>query len=87
MKNTQNEETDDIDNNLKELNKQLKQKKEDLIEELGDVNGCEVCLEPDKKISEFIGDIFYKSMKNLFDAGTKLANNLTGENLPENRKK
>ena len=58
---------DDKDNTLEDLNEQLKQRKEDLIQELNDVNDCEVCLEPDKKMSELIGDIFYKSMKNLFD--------------------
>jgi flagellar motility protein MotE (MotC chaperone) len=87
MENTQNKETDDINNTLKDLNKELKQKKEDLIQELSDVNYCEVCMEPDKNLSEFIGDIFYKSMKNLFDASSKLAKSLTGEFLPENRKK
>lgn len=80
-------EKDDLDTNLEELNKQLTQRKEDLIQELNDVNDCEVCFEPDKKMSELIGDIFYKSMKNLFDAGTKLAKSLTGEISPENRSK
>jgi hypothetical protein len=87
MEINQVEEKDDFDTNLKELNKQLTQRKDDLIQELNDVNDCEVCLEPDKKMSEFIGDIFYKSMKNLFDVGTKLAKSLTGELLPENRDK
>lgn len=77
----------DLDTNLEELNKQLAQRKEDLILELSDVNDCEVDLEPDRKMSEFIGDIFYKSMKNLFDVGTKLAKSLTGEFSPENQNK
>lgn len=81
----QEKEKDDLDTNLDELNKQLTQRKEDLIQELNDVNDCEVCFEPDKKMSDLIGDIFYKSMKNLFDAGTKLAKSLTGEFLPENQ--
>jgi len=87
MEKNQNSEMDDIEDNLKGLNKELKQKKVDLIKELNDVNDCEVCLEPDKKLSEFIGDIFYKSMKNLFDTGAKLAKSLTGEFSPENRDK
>ena len=69
MENNQNSEMDDIENNLKGLNKELEQKKEDLIKELDEINDNEVFLEPNKKISEFIGDIFYKSMKNLFDTG------------------
>ncbi|NVM19503.1 MAG: hypothetical protein HWN80_17510 [Candidatus Lokiarchaeota archaeon] len=87
MENNQNPELDKIDNTLKELNKQLKQRKEDLINELKEVNDCEVYLEPDKKMSEFIGDIFYKSMKNLFDVGSKLAKSLTSEFLPETNDK
>jgi len=87
MENKQNQEIDDLDSNLRELNKQLKQRKEDLIQELNEVNDCEVCMEPDKKMSEFIGDIFYKSMKNLFDIGSKLAKSLTNELSPENRGK
>lgn len=87
MENKQNPELNEIDNRLKELNKQLEQRKEDLIKELNVVNDCEASLEPDKKLSEFIGDIFYKSMKNLFDVSTKLAKNLTREFLPENGNK
>ncbi|NVM43283.1 MAG: hypothetical protein HWN79_00055 [Candidatus Lokiarchaeota archaeon] len=87
MENNQNPELNEIDSSLKDLNKQLKQRKEELINELNDVNDCEVCLESDKKMSEFIGDIFYKSMKNLFDVGTKLAKNLTHEFLPDNGNK
>ena len=87
MENNQNPELNENDNNLKDLNKQLKQRKEDLIKELNNVNDCEVGLEPNKKMSELIGDIFYKSMKNLFDVGNKLAKSLTGEFLPENRSK
>ena len=67
MENNQNPELNEIDGKLKDLNKQLEQRKEELINELNEVNDCEVCLEPNKKMSEFIGDIFYKSMKNLFD--------------------
>ncbi|MBY9015876.1 MAG: hypothetical protein KGD68_09325 [Candidatus Lokiarchaeota archaeon] len=87
MENNQNSEMDDIENNLKGLNKELEQKKEDLIKELDEINDNEVFLEPNKKISEFIGDIFYKSMKNLFDTGAKLAKSLAGEFFPENRDK
>ena len=87
MENKQNPELNEIDNRLKELNKQLMQRKEELIQELNEVNDCEVCMDPDKKMSEFIGDIFYKSMKNLFDVSTKLATKLAYEFLPENGKK
>ena len=87
MENKQNPELNEIDNRLKELNKQLEQRKEDLIKELNVVNDCEVCMEPDKKMSEFIGDIFYKSMKGLFEVSTKLAQKLTNEFLPDNGNK
>ena len=85
MENNQNPEIDEIDSRLKELNKVLKQRKEDLINELNDVNDCEVCLEPDKTMSEFIGNIFYNSMKSLFDVSAKLAKNLTSEFLPKKK--
>ena len=84
MENNQNSELNEMDSKLKELNKVLEQRKEELINELNDVNDCEVCMEPDKKMSEFIGDIFYKSMKNLFEVSSKLAKNLTSEFLPDN---
>jgi len=87
MENKQNPELNEIDNRLKELNAQLEQRKEDLIKELNVVNDCEVCMEPDKKMSEFIGDIFYKSMKNLFEVSTKLAQKLANEFLPDNGNK
>ncbi|MHA2287638.1 MAG: hypothetical protein ACXABG_02505 [Promethearchaeota archaeon] len=77
------EETEKLD----DLNKVLEQRKNELINELNTDNHSEVCFEPDKKMSEFIGDIFYKSMKNLFDVGAKLAKNLTGEFIPEQRDK
>jgi len=73
------------ENKLVNLNKILEQKKIDLIKELDGISNDEFSLEPDKKISEFIGDIFYNSMKNLFDTGAKLAKSLTGELFPENR--
>ena len=87
MENNQNPELNELDNRLKELNAQLEQRKEELIQELNVVNDCEVCMEPDKKMSEFIGDIFYKSMKNLFEVSTKLAQKLANEFLPDNGNK
>jgi len=77
MENNQNSEMDEGKNNLNGLNKELEQKKRDLIKEL----------DPSKKISEVIGDIFYNSMKSLFDTGAKLAKSLTSELIPENGKK
>ena len=77
MENNQNSEKDDIKNNLNGLNKELEQKKLELIKEL----------DPSKKISGVIGDLFYNSMKSLFDTGAKLAKSLTSELIPENRKK
>jgi hypothetical protein len=83
----ENKVKENIDHNLKKLNEQLSKRKEDLIQELNDVNDCEVCFEPDKKMSDLIGDIFYKSMKNLFDIGSKLAKSLKGEFSPEKSSK
>lgn len=77
MENNQNSEKDNIKNSLNGLNKELEQKKQDLIKEL----------DPSKKISEVIGDLFYNSMKSLFDTSAKLAKSLAGEFLPENRDK
>jgi len=79
MENNKNPEMDAIENNFEGLTKQLKEKKVDLIKELNDTADSVVSMEPDKKISEFIGDIFYKSMKNLFDTSAKLAKSLTNE--------
>jgi len=75
------------ENKIVSLNKVLEQKKIDLIKELDGISNNEFNLEPDKKISEFIGDIFYNSMKNLFDTGAKLAKSLTSEFFPENQDK
>jgi hypothetical protein len=86
MEHNQNPKIDEFDGRLKELNKELKQRKEDLINELNDVNDCEVCFEPDKSVSEFIGDIFYNSMKSLFDVSTKLAKSLAREFIPDQKK-
>ncbi len=87
MVNNQNSEKDDIKNNLNSLNKELEQKKLDLIKELNNTSLDETSKDPDKKMSEVIGDIFYNSMKSLFDTGTKLAKSLTSEFLPENGNK
>ncbi|HUW89986.1 MAG TPA: hypothetical protein VMV43_05645 [Candidatus Nanopelagicaceae bacterium] len=87
MEKNQNSEMDDIENTFEDLTKELKQKKVDLIKELNETGDCEVCIEPDKNMSEFIGDIFYKSMKNLFDTSAKLAKSLTGEFFTKNRDK
>jgi len=84
MENNQNPEMDDIENNFESLTKELKQKKVDLIKELNDTADCEASMVPNKKMSEFIGDIFYKSMKNLFDTSAKLAKSLTSDILTKN---
>ncbi len=87
MENDQNPEMDEIEKNFEGLTEELKQKKVDLIKELNETGDSEVKMDPDKKVSEFIGDIFYKSMKNLFDTSAKLAKSLTGEFLTKNRDK
>ncbi len=84
MENNQNSEMDDTKNKLNGLNKELEQKKLDLIKELNNTALNEMSVDPNKKMSDIIGNIFYKSMKNLFDTGAKLAKSLTGEFVPEN---
>ncbi len=84
MENNKNHEKDDIENNFESLTKELEEKKVDLIKELNDTSDYEASTEPDKKLSEFIGDIFYKSMKGLFDTSAKLAKSLTSEILTKN---
>ena len=84
MENNKNPEMDDIENNFESLTKELKEKKVDLIRELNELGDSEANMEPDKKLSEFIGDIFYKSMKGLFDTSAKLAKSLTSEMFTKN---
>jgi hypothetical protein len=84
MENNKNPEMDDIENNFESLTKELKEKKVDLIKELNELGDSEASREPDKKLSEFIGDIFYNSMKSLFDTSAKLAKSLTGEVFTNN---
>ena len=84
MEDNQNPEMNDIENKFEGLNKELKEKKVDLIKELNDTADIEVSTEPDKKMSEFIGDIFYKSMKGLFDTSAKLAKSLSSEIFTNN---
>ncbi|MBY8980405.1 MAG: hypothetical protein KGD72_08450 [Candidatus Lokiarchaeota archaeon] len=79
MENNKNPEMDDIENNFESLTKELKQKKVDLIKELNESADSEVTMEPDKKVSDIIGDIFYNSIKSLFDTSAKLVKSLTGE--------
>jgi len=84
MENNKTPKMEDIESNFEGLTKELKEKKADLIKELNDTADIEVSTEPDKKMSEFIGDIFYKSMKGLFDTSAKLAKSLTSEILTKN---
>jgi len=84
MENNKTPEMEDIESNFEGLTKELKEKKADLIKELNTTVDREVSTEPDKKMSEFIGDIFYKSMKGLFDTSAKLAKSLTSEVLTKN---
>ncbi len=84
MDNNQNPEMDDIENNFESLTKELKEKKVDLIKELNNTADYEASMKPDKKMSNIIGDIFYNSMKSLFDTSAKLAKSLTGEIFTNN---
>ena len=87
MENDQNPEMGEIEKNFEGLTEELKQKKVDLIKELNETGDSEVNMDKNKKLSEFIGDIFYKSMKNLFDTSAKLAKSLSGEFFTNNRDK
>ena len=66
MENNKTPEMEDIEGNFEGLTKELKEKKADLIKELNTTVDREVSTEPDKKMSEFIGDIFYKSLQVFF---------------------
>ena len=84
MEKNLNPEMDNIESNFEGLTEELKQKKVDLIKELNETGDSELNTEVNKKMSDFIGDIFYNSMKNLFDTSAKLAKKLSGEFFTSN---
>ena len=85
MENSQSSEMNDFQINLSSLSEELEQRKEDLIRELNIPGKIETSSEPNAELGDIIGDIFYKSMKNFFEVGFKLAESLNLEFNTENQ--
>jgi len=79
MEKSQNSELNDFQININSLSEELEQRKEDLIRELNIPGEIETSSEPNAELGDVIGDIFYKSMKNFFEVGFKLAESLNLE--------
>jgi len=85
MENSQSSEMNNFQTNLNSLSEELEQRKEDLIRELNIPGKIETSSEPISDLGDVIGDIFYKSMKNFFEVGFKLAESLNLEFSIENQ--
>ena len=85
MENSQSSEMNNFQTNLNSLSEELEQRKEDLIRELNIPGKIETSSEPISDLGDVIGDIFYKSMKNFFEVGFKLAESLNLEFNTENQ--
>ena len=85
MEKSQSSELNDFQTNLSSLSDELEQRKEDLIRELNIPGVIESSSEPNAELGDVIGDIFYKSMKNFFEVGFKLAESLNREFNTENQ--
>lgn len=85
MEKSQSSELNDFQINLNSLSEELEQRKEDLIKELNILGKIETSSEPNAELGDVIGDIFYKSMKNFFEVGFKLAESLNLEFNTENQ--
>jgi len=72
MENNQNPDLDNTQMHLNQINKELKQKKEELIEEFKSSDTEESVSES----GDVIGDLFYNSVKSFFEVGFKLAESL-----------
>jgi len=76
MENNQNPDLDDTQVHLNQINEELKQKKEELIEEFKSPDTEESVSESGKEFGDVIGDLFYNSVKSFFEVGFKLAQSL-----------
>ena len=85
MEKSQSSEMNNFRINLSSLSEELEQRKEDLIRELNIPGKIETSSEPNAELGDVIGDIFYKSMKNFFEVGFKLAESLNLEFNTENQ--
>lgn len=85
MENSQSSEMNDFHTNLNSLSEELEQRKEDLIREFNIPGKIETSSEPNAELGDIIGNIFYNSMKNLFEIGFKLAESLNLEFNTENQ--
>ena len=85
MEKSQSSELNDFHINLSNLSEELEHRKEDLIKELNAPGEIEASSEPNTDLGDVIGDIFYKSMKNFFEVGFKLAESLNLEFNTDNQ--
>ena len=85
MEKSQSVELNNFQINLSSLSEELEHRKEDLIRELNIPGVIETSSEPNVELGDVIGDIFYKSMKNFFEVGFKLAESLNHEFNTENQ--
>ena len=79
MEKSQSSELNNFQINIYSLSEELEHRKEDLIKELNGPKKIEPSSEPNADLGDVIGDIFYKSMKNFFEVGFKLAESLSLE--------
>ena len=87
MENSQSSEINDFQASISSLSEELEQRKEDLIKELNIPGVIETSSKSNTELGDVIGDIFYKSMKNFFEVGFKLAESLNHEFNTENQDK
>ncbi len=85
MEKSQSVELNNFQINLSSLSEELEHRKEDLIRELNIPGEIETSSESNAELGDVIGDIFYKSMKNFFEVGFKLAESLNHEFNTENQ--
>ncbi|MFX0026866.1 MAG: hypothetical protein ACFE8M_10695 [Candidatus Hermodarchaeota archaeon] len=83
MENNQDSNINEIQEYIDDLDAKLEKKKEDLVSTL---SSDEFLNKKSKQQFEIIGDLFYKSIKNFFDIGFKLAKNLNLEFLTDEKK-
>jgi len=85
MEKSQSVEMNNFQINLSSLSEELEHRKEDLIRELNISKEIETSSESKMELGDVVGDIFYKSMKNFFEVGFKLAESLNHEFNAENQ--
>ncbi|MHA1659625.1 MAG: hypothetical protein ACTSUT_10950 [Promethearchaeota archaeon] len=69
------------------LNKELKQKKQEIMKDLNPSDLKDVFTDAVFEAGDVLGDVFYNSVKSFFDVGFKLAKNLNFDSLIDSIKK